>query len=61
MSKKVKSNRFAGSGSVYSTPNYFVREDVAKDKNGVTYISKRYIRKSPKAKKEFYDYANSFS
>ena len=53
--KKVKTNRFAGSDAVYSTKKYFVREDVSTGRDGITRISKRYIRKSPKAWKEFHD------
>ncbi len=51
----AKKNRFAGSDAVYSTKKYLVREDVCTGKDGITRISKRYIRKSPKAYKEFRD------
>lgn len=50
---KLISNRFAGSDAVYQTKKYLVREDVSTGKDGITRISKRYIRKSPKAYKEF--------
>ena len=53
--RKVQKNRFAGSDAVYSTKKYLVREDVATGKDGVTRVSKRYIRKSPKAWREFHD------
>ena len=55
MARKVKKNRFAGSGAVYSTKKYLVREDVSTGRDGITYISKRYIRKSPKAYREFHE------
>lgn len=53
--KRMKKNRFAGSDAVYSTKNYLVREDVATGKDGITRVSKRYIRKSPKAWREFHE------
>lgn len=53
--KKVVKNRFAGSDAVYSTKNYLVREDVSTGKDGITRVSKRYIKKSSKAWKEFHD------
>lgn len=53
--KYIKRNRFAGSDAVYSTKKYLVREDVSTGKDGITRISKRYIRKSPKAWREFHE------
>ena len=52
---KWKKNRFAGADAIYSTNKYIVREDVSTGKNGVTLVSKRYIRKTPKAIKEARD------
>lgn len=52
MAKNMRKNRFAGSDGIYSTKKYYVREDVSTGRNGVTLISKRYIRKTPKARKE---------
>lgn len=49
---RKRNNRFAGADAVYSTKKFLVREDVSTSRNGVTLISKRYIRKSPKAYKE---------
>ena len=55
MAGKWKKNRFAGSDAVYSTKKYLVREDVSTGRNGVTLISKKYIKKSPQAYKEFHE------
>lgn len=51
--KNVKKNRFAGSDAVYSTKKFLVREDLYKGKDGKTRISRTYIKKSPKAYREF--------
>lgn len=53
MARKWQKNRFAGADTVYSTKKYYVREDVCKGPNGKTLYVKRYIKKSPKAVKEF--------
>lgn len=52
MARRVRKNRFAGADAVYSTKKYYVREDVSPAKNGAFSVSKRYIRKSPKARRE---------
>ena len=49
----MKKNRFAGSDAVYSTKKFLVREDLYKGKDGKTRISRTYIKKSPKAYREF--------
>ena len=52
MAKKCKRNRFAGSDATYSTNKFLVCEYVSTGRNGITYVSKKYIRKSPKAYRE---------
>ena len=48
-------NRFAGADNVYTTKNYYVREDVSSDKSGRLFLQRRYIKKSPAATKEYRD------
>lgn len=50
-----KKNRFAGADNVYTTKNYYVREDVSSDKRGRCFCSRRYIKKTPAATKEYRD------
>ena len=51
--KKYLLNRFAGADGVYETKKFIVREDVSTDKSGKCLYHRQYIRKSPKAWKEF--------
>ena len=54
MAKKngKRKNRFSGADNVYETKKYYVRQDVWSDSSGRCNVTKKYIRKSPKARSE---------